>query len=348
MSSIEHITQRMNALDERPRAHRLPDPGEHEYQTLKASILANGVQIPVEVTEDGTLLDGYQRWKVCVEEGLPDPPQTIRKIEDEDKRTEHAITLNLARRQMDPVTRAECVKALAKAKGIKFGRPGGRPEAKKNPATVSGLSLEVGISERQIRRDQQLLALPKDLREQVRSGDVAAKVAIARAAKPKSKDRPDLDPHGEYHTLLIEPDWGGETFHRIANLKLADDRKVLDLIHPEGCHVYLRCPSQHLAKGPALLAEWGLEYATCLTLETSPRPGTYFDSTTTHLMFGVLGRQPTSRRHGASLLTGSDTHNMIRKLISTASPGPYLGLHARGDGWRAYDPVTGDVLEPAT
>lgn len=39
----------------------MPDLTPEEYEALKADIQANGVLIPVEVDEEGNILDGYHR-----------------------------------------------------------------------------------------------------------------------------------------------------------------------------------------------------------------------------------------------------------------------------------------------
>lgn len=335
----------MEWLDEKERLFILPDLPKAEYDALTSSIQRLGVLVPVEVLgdEDGPIIDGYQRWKVCVELGLPDPPLKVRDIETPEERREHAIVLNLARRQMDPVTRAEAVKALALARGIDLGKPGRK---KKNEETLKTLALEIGIPERTIRRDQELLKVSAEIQEKVRKGEITARAALSKSAKPKAPDQSALAPNGEYHALLIEPDWSALGFHAVANLKLPDGRQIKDLIHPDGCHLYLRLPPDHIAKGPALLSEWGFEYADFLTVETGDSPGRYFKRNTTHLMFGVRGEQDIRGKHGC-LFTDSGIKGAVRTLLGKASPGPYLGLHVRDKKWEAYDPVTGDVLEPA-
>lgn len=342
MSSIEHITQRMSFVDEIERSIVLPAPGKEEYEALKASIAEQGVLIPIEVTADGKLLDGYQRWRACVELGIADPPKTIREIPPEQERV-HAITLNLARRQMDAVTRAECVRELAEAKGLRLGTPG---KQKGKADTLAAIAVEVGISERQLRRDQELLRLPAEIQEQVRKGEVTPRAAIAKA-KPKPAPKPVLDPTGTYRAVVVEPDWSNQTFNQIAKLKLEDGRTVKELVSPEGCHVWLRTPSQHLGKAPALLSEWGLEYVTAVTLKTSGTPEAGFTRNTVHMMFGTFADQEV-KGSPETLQDWSDSRSMIRKLVDTATPSaPMIGLRVREGKWTAYDVLTGDLLEPS-
>jgi hypothetical protein len=338
-SSIEDLHSRMETLDGLPVAYPLPDLSEAEYEALRDAIVRNGVLVPVKVSDDGVLLDGYHRWRCCIELGMPDPPIEVVTLSKPQEGVEQAIVLNVARRQMDPVTRAECVRALAAARGVRLQRQGAQ---KAETDTVAVLAQSVGVSERTARRDQRLLELPDDLREGVRSGDLSAKAALARAAKPAPAPAPKLDPHGEYHALVIEPDWH-KGFGSIAHLKLPDGRTIPDLVHPDGCHLYLRTPSENLGKAPALLSEWGFDYAACLTVETSPRPSDYFIQRTTHLMFGVRD-QPISRKL-TTLFTGGSVRDAVRKCLGESSPGPALGLRVRDGNWTAYDPETGDVLD---
>jgi hypothetical protein len=44
-----------------------PDLTTDEYKALREDINVRGVQVPVESDEDGHILDGYHRWKICQE-----------------------------------------------------------------------------------------------------------------------------------------------------------------------------------------------------------------------------------------------------------------------------------------
>lgn len=78
----------------------MPPLSDEEYVALKADIAARGVQVPVEYDEQGNVLDGYHRVRACEELGVKDWPSVVRVGLSEQQKVEHAILLNLARRQV--------------------------------------------------------------------------------------------------------------------------------------------------------------------------------------------------------------------------------------------------------
>ena len=78
------------------------DLTESEYIDLKESIIQNGVIVPVIVDENGDIIDGHHRAKICMELGITDFP-TERKIGlTEEEKRELAYQLNQARRHLTP------------------------------------------------------------------------------------------------------------------------------------------------------------------------------------------------------------------------------------------------------
>lgn len=50
---------------------------EREYDDLKASIKAHGLLVPILVNQQGIILDGHNRFKICQELGIS--PTVVRK-----------------------------------------------------------------------------------------------------------------------------------------------------------------------------------------------------------------------------------------------------------------------------
>jgi hypothetical protein len=104
-----------------------PDLTSDEYKALREDINVRGVQVPVELDEDGYILDGYHRWKIC-QELHKACPSVERKGLTEDQKLEHILKLNLARRHLtrdalDPVAlklrqRSWSHQRIAKALGV--------------------------------------------------------------------------------------------------------------------------------------------------------------------------------------------------------------------------------------
>lgn len=83
----------------------LPELAVNEFEALKADIAKHGVLVPVELDQDGTLIDGHHRvraWSELRAAGveLPDYPRLLRRFDSEDDRIEHALKLNLQRRHL--------------------------------------------------------------------------------------------------------------------------------------------------------------------------------------------------------------------------------------------------------
>jgi len=97
----------------------LPDLSAEEYEALKSSIAEHGIQVAVEVDENGAILDGYHRVRVHEElraEGVavPDYPRVVRVFATEEEKLDHAVRLNMARRQLTTEDRAALVVRLRK------------------------------------------------------------------------------------------------------------------------------------------------------------------------------------------------------------------------------------------
>lgn len=92
----------------------MPDLSPEEYEELKADIAARGVMVAIEFDEDGNVLDGHHRLKICEELGITDYPRTVREgLTDEEKRF-HARKLNMARRHLNQDQRRTLIREQLK------------------------------------------------------------------------------------------------------------------------------------------------------------------------------------------------------------------------------------------
>ena len=88
----------------------MPNLNADEYKELKEDIAQRGVMVPIEFDEQGHILDGHHRMKICAELGIKDYPKVIRAgMTEEEKRT-HARKLNMARRQLSQEQRRELIR----------------------------------------------------------------------------------------------------------------------------------------------------------------------------------------------------------------------------------------------
>jgi hypothetical protein len=159
--------------------------------------------VPVETDEDtGEVLDGHHRIRACQELGLPPPPVKRRKFKTDDERREHAIALNIVRRQMGPVRWAEAFEQLLQVRGVKRGS--GSRNDKRTCATVAQVAGELGVLKRTAYYRLELAdALRKepDLAAKVDAGEMTPKRALRvireREAERKTMDEPAPEPSGD-------------------------------------------------------------------------------------------------------------------------------------------------------
>jgi phage N-6-adenine-methyltransferase len=91
----------------------MPDLSDEEFAELKTDIAARGVMIPVEYDEDGEVLDGHHRIKVCRELGIDWPKITRFGLDEAGKRL-HARKLNLARRHLNQAAKRSLIEEQLK------------------------------------------------------------------------------------------------------------------------------------------------------------------------------------------------------------------------------------------
>ena len=105
-------------LAEQATFQLLPALTEAEYTALKDDIRAHGVLVPIEVDEQGNILDGHHRvraWAELRAEGVAlDDYMSLTRIgmSDAEKRA-HAIRLNINRRHLNRDQRAKLIETLA-------------------------------------------------------------------------------------------------------------------------------------------------------------------------------------------------------------------------------------------
>jgi ParB-like chromosome segregation protein Spo0J len=71
-----------------------------EFAALEQSILDRGVEVAIVLDEDGNVLDGHHRLKICEKHGITNYPTTIKAGLSEDEKRDFAQSLNMARRSL--------------------------------------------------------------------------------------------------------------------------------------------------------------------------------------------------------------------------------------------------------
>ena len=171
-----------------------------EMDALRRDISERGVLVPVEVDDDGNVLDGHHRVLIAEELGIR-YRKVVRTFESEEDKFEHALKLNLLRRHLGPVAWAGAFQKLCRVRGVRLGsgsqkRNGNRKSNGQETATVAALAKELGVPARTARwrlRLAQDLKGHRDLIQKVDAGEVEAKTAKREArtrnARKEAKKR---------------------------------------------------------------------------------------------------------------------------------------------------------------
>lgn len=78
----------------------LPSMPPEQFDALKADIAERGVLTPIDIDEDGHILDGHHRYRACTELGLTDFPTIVRPGMSEEDRRAFARKANMLRRHL--------------------------------------------------------------------------------------------------------------------------------------------------------------------------------------------------------------------------------------------------------
>jgi len=88
----------------------MPALSDDDYAALKADIAARGIMVPIEVDEDGNVLDGHHRLRIAEELGVSCPRTVRAGLSEREKRT-HARQLNIARRHLGSKQKRDLIEA---------------------------------------------------------------------------------------------------------------------------------------------------------------------------------------------------------------------------------------------
>ena len=84
----------------------LPHLPPAEYEALKNSLRQNGLYVPITVNPEGFILDGHNRYEICIELGV-EPKYEVKTFEDPLLEKKFVIESNLTRRHLTTFQRIE-------------------------------------------------------------------------------------------------------------------------------------------------------------------------------------------------------------------------------------------------
>lgn len=92
----------------------LPGLSDDEYKALEKSIVEHGIQVPILVDENKTVIDGHHRQEIADRLGIECPRKFALDLSDAEKRT-LALSLNLDRRHLTREQKRQVVEDSLKA-----------------------------------------------------------------------------------------------------------------------------------------------------------------------------------------------------------------------------------------
>lgn len=159
----------------------LPRLSDEEYDALKNDIAENGVRVPIDVDENGTILDGHHRAWITADLGIDCPRRTVAGLSEEEKRT-HAVAVNVHRRSLTREQRREVVARL-RADGL----------------TQQRISQLTGIPQPTVSRDLGVIQVNNDALPETITDSLGRQ-------QPATKPRPTPEPPSDAD-LLAGEDW---------------------------------------------------------------------------------------------------------------------------------------------
>lgn len=187
----------------------MPELTPIEYEALKADIAINGVLVPVEVDENGELLDGHHRvkaWKELCAEGLtlPTYPKMIRSGWTEEQKRNHARRLNVLRRQLSKEQQREIMRAM-----------------REDGATLEEVAAAVGVDPSTVQRATKS-AFANAKPQTVTGKDGKTYPTIYAPRKPEPPQHSMFDPGG---SVALEPKAAEQTVKAIKDERREEIRQ---------------------------------------------------------------------------------------------------------------------------
>ena len=335
-----------------------------DIRTLVKSIEEIGLLHPVVVDRDGNLIAGQRRLEAF--RGLERTEIPVHRVSLDDlrsgEREENVCRLNLLPTEMLAVAEHFRPQVEAKAKERERLSPGRAKKGAKvsQPIRVeNALAAMVGTSGRTLEKigevveaaekDPELAPLVEEMDRKGKVDRVHRKVKLREDEERRLALKPV---EGKYRTIVIDPPWDhgalsvagrGKPLYAVMGM---DELKALPV--PEWadgeCHLYLWATNNFILRAGELIGIWGFDFKTVLTW-VKPRfgLGTYFRSSTEHILFAVKGKVPTRARDipthfEAPLGKHSEKPQVLYAIAERASYAPRLDVFARKTrpGWMAW------------
>lgn len=342
----------------------IPSLSQDDYQRLKSSIQKKGIQLPIQILPDGSIIDGFHRFKIAEELGIKDIPHVIKSM-DKEEAINLGITLNLNRRHLSYEQKKEIIEKLKEKKwtdkkisksihisegSISNIRKGSN--LKDEETSPPDLRYKIDkqdekiISQKAENRTHQQIASDYGISRR-RVGQIVTKVK-ARQRKPEPIKEITQPKDKKYKTIIIDPPWPVKKIERderpkqgidldypIMSIEEIKTMAIQKWADPNGCHIYLWTTHKFLPIAFKVFEEWGVKYQCLLTWVKNVgfTPFSWMYSTE-HILFGRIGSLALLR-NGIRLDFNAKVREHSRKpdefydIVKKVSPEPRLDVFSR-------------------
>ena len=351
-----------------------PPLEDNELVVLRESIKKDGVEDPIKVLSDGTIIDGHNRYKIASEFDKK-VPYTIKNIKDEDDIKIYIVNTNLSRRNLSLPTKIEQVlklKEFEKAKALKRQQTTqlvGKGIQKKDVngegnitttidkgKTRDKLGKRIGTSGSTLEKAEKVIEKSPELWKDVKE----KKITISTAYKKLNRDeKPIFTPkiaEGKFNVIYADPPWkydfsqteSGKVENTYRTMEL-EDIKEIDIKKniAENSVLYLWATAPKLIEALEVMKSWGFKYKTNMVWDKVVTGMGYWSrGQHEHLLIGTKGKfsPPEAKQRISSVFVRRRTKHSrkpdeIRKMIEEWYPNiPRMELFARQkyDDWYCW------------
>lgn len=340
-----------------------------EYSELKESIKTDGLHHSIVINQDGVILDGHHRYKICKELGI-EPKTEIKTFSDILKEKKYVIVSNLKRRQLNDFQKSELGFELEKVEKEeakkryesimpKKGEKGFKPMLASIDANIKKgktseiVSKKAGLSTKTYERAKKIIKEgTEEIKDKLRKGQVSINYAHKQIKRKESHSKtPDL-PKGQFDVLLADPPWPYDINTRGSpdehyNVMKNDDIYNLPVPSANNCILFLWATAPKLIEALNTIKNWGFKYKThAIWIKDKIGTGYYFRGQHELLLIGEKGDMPVpeEKNRAPSIFQAprnehSRKPELVYELIEKMYPNrKYLEIFARNQrpNWTSW------------
>jgi hypothetical protein len=267
------------------------------YEALKADIARNGISVPIEIDENGNILDGHHRYRAWSELRKNEPPPTVIKAGlSEEQKVSHARRVNILRRHLSRAEVQELIeealrktpdrsdRAVAKDFGVDHKTVGAsrkrmrgefpHPKRKPDPARAEVEAI-LGGDKKLIQENAQRVAnLPAAMKLAMFDAGITAGTTIVMRGDPFGREPPNVERDRAWRQFIAHlTKWGMDAEHASNHVDWLvfhqGWEKPDEWLGEEGNRWRAMCGMRN--PSPEFVAEWNAGRALASRCVTPPR-----------------------------------------------------------------------------